>query len=120
MLSVGFIFILALTLLFVYDYFSDIFLAGLIPKGVLIAIMIGLILFSMVFKKYRKTSNEVNLRWGVISTLYILLLMGILTILGGSSSVGISFENPFLWVVLMISIFDTFRDWKKVKSEEAQ
>ncbi|MDQ0271740.1 hypothetical protein J2S17_003628 [Cytobacillus purgationiresistens] len=114
-----FIVILAFTLLFLYDYFPNTLLANSIPKGVLVALILGLFLFSLLFKKYRDTNNKEILKWEILSTIYILFLMGLFTILGGQSSSGISFDNGFLWIVLMISLFEIFSQWKKVKRIEA-
>lgn len=87
--------ILAFTLLFLYDYFPNIPLAKSIPKGVLIALILGLFFFSLIFKKYRDANNKEILRWQIFSTIYILFLIGVFTFLGGQSSSGIAFDNVF-------------------------
>jgi uncharacterized SAM-binding protein YcdF (DUF218 family) len=90
-----------------------------IPKGVLIALILGLFLFSLMFKKYRDINNKEILKWQIFSTIYILFLMGLFTILGGQSSSGIDFDNGFLWIVFLISLFEMYLQWKKVKKSEA-
>lgn len=110
--------VIAITILFVYDYFPNIPLAEKIPKGLLIALIVGLFFFSLMFKKYRNTNNNEILKWQFFSTIYILFLMGILTISGGRSSSGISFDNGFLWIVLLISLFEMCSQWKKTKTSE--
>ncbi len=110
---------MAFTLLFVSDYFPNVPLADSIPKGVLIALVLGLFLFSLMFKKYRDTNNKEILKWQIFLTIYILFLMGLFTILGEQSSSGIAFDNGFLWLVLLISLFEMHSQWKKVKSLEA-
>ncbi|MGE7690131.1 hypothetical protein ACQKMI_13120 [Lysinibacillus sp. NPDC097214] len=116
---VDFIFILAFTLLFVLDYFPNIPLADSIPKGVLIALILGLFIFSLIFKKDRDINNKEILQWQIFLTIYILLIMGILTILGGQSSSGIAFDNGVFWIVLLISLFDIYSQYKKFKRTEA-
>lgn len=106
---------MAITFLFVYDYFPGNPFLGAILKGVLIALILGLFLLSLIFKKYRNTSNQEVLNWQIFMTIYILFLMGLLTILGGQSSSGIAFDNGFLWVVLFIALFEIYLQWKKVK-----
>ncbi|WP_246941951.1 V-type ATPase subunit a family protein [Bacillus pinisoli] len=93
---IEFIIVLAITILFVYDYFPNIPLAGILPEGLLITFIFGLFLFSLLYKKYRERNNEDIFKWQVFSTIYILFLMGLFTILGGQSSSGISFNNGFL------------------------
>lgn len=107
---------MAITLLFVYDYFPNNPLPDALPKGVLIALILGLFLLSLIFKKYRNTNNQEILKWQIFMTLYILFLMGVLTILGGQSSSGIAFDNGFLWVALFIALIEIYSQWKKVKN----
>jgi len=118
------IFILALTFLLVYDYFPNISPAGALPKVVSIALMaliLGIFLFSLMFKKFRDndTNNKEILKGQIFLTIYFLFLIGVFTIFGGRSSSGIAFDNIFLWIFLLISFFDMYSQWKKVKREEA-
>ncbi|MGG0668804.1 hypothetical protein ABE073_09750 [Lederbergia citrisecunda] len=48
-------------------------------------------------------------------TAYLVLLIAVFTLLKGKSSVGISFDNIFFWLVLMISIIELIARWRKVK-----
>ncbi|WP_456279186.1 hypothetical protein [Bacillus sp. AK128] len=114
-----FIYILAFTILFAYNYFPNIPLANHIPNGLLISLILGLFLFSLIFKKYRETNNKEILKWQVFMTIYIFFLMGLFTILGGQSSSGLSFDNGFLWIVFLFSLFEMYSQWKKVKMSEA-
>jgi protein-S-isoprenylcysteine O-methyltransferase Ste14 len=57
------IYTLIFTLLFVFDYFPNIPLAEFTPKSILIALILGLILFSMLFKKYRNANSKELLQW---------------------------------------------------------
>lgn len=113
------IIILSFTLLFVYDYFPNIPLADAILKSILIALIVGLYLFSLLFKKYRVKNNKEILKWKIFSTAYILFIMAFFTVLGGRSSTGMSLDNVFLWIVFLISVFEMSSQWKKVKQSEA-
>jgi hypothetical protein len=110
---------LAFTLLLSYDYFPNIPLVAVIPKGVLITLILGLSLFSFMFKKYKGTNYKELLKWQIFSIIYTLFLMGIFTFLGGQSSSGFAFDNGLLWIALLISLFEIHSLWKKVKSSEA-
>ncbi|MBU9724222.1 hypothetical protein KS407_22625 [Bacillus alkalicola] len=110
---------MAFTLLFIYDYFPNVPLTGTVSNRVLIILIIGVFLLSLMFKKFNKTNNKEILAWQIIMTLYIIFLMGLFTILGGQSSAGIAFNNAFFLGVLLLSLFDMYSLWKKVKMSEA-
>ncbi|WP_019414892.1 hypothetical protein [Paenisporosarcina sp. TG20] len=110
--------IFAFTLLFLFDYFPNIPLVDLIPKNFLIALIVGLYVFSLLFKKYRDIDDKGILKWQIYSTAHVLFLMGLFTVLGGESSSGISFENGFLWIVLLFSVFEMVSQWRKIKRSE--
>ncbi|MDN4494346.1 hypothetical protein [Ureibacillus aquaedulcis] len=117
--SLDSIFILAITLLFVYDFFPDIPFADAIPKGVLIILILVCLVFSLLSKKHRNPDNKTTLKWQIFLTLYIMMLMVIFPLLGGKSSSGISFDSEFLWIIILIALFDIYSQWKKVKRSEA-
>jgi hypothetical protein len=112
------IFLFAFTLLFVYDFFPNIPLGIAIPDGALIAMFIELFLFSLLFKSMRFTSNKDKLKWNIFSTTYLVFLIVLFTILGGKSSIGLSFDNGGLWGILTFLIYDIFSQWKKIKKVE--
>ncbi len=107
-----------MTLFILYDYFPNIPLADVFPARILIVLIVGLFLFSLVFKKHSDKENKQILAWQIFSTVYLLILLGLLTLLGGKSTTGISFDNGFLWIILLISIFQIKSQWKKVKLSE--
>lgn len=107
------------TVLFAYDYFPSINQVIEVPKAVFIFLILGLILISILFKGSRNVDKEAVLKWQVFITSYILFLMGLFTVLGGESNSGISFSNGVFWVVLLISIFEIFSQWKKVKDTKS-
>ncbi|UOE56119.1 hypothetical protein LIT38_03785 [Bacillus sp. CMF12] len=109
---------LAFTLLFVCDYFPDNPLAYKTPKNVVIILFVGLFLTSFFIKRYRDTNRELALKWQLCSIAYILFLMGLLTVFGGQSASGISFDNGFLWIGFLISSIEIFSNWKKIKQSK--
>jgi hypothetical protein len=112
------IFLFAFTLFFAYDFFPNIPFGNAIPDGALIAMFIGLFLFSLLFKSMRFTSNIDKLKWNIFSTTYLVFLIVLFTILGGKSSIGLSFDNGGLWGILTFLIYNIFSQWKKIKKVE--
>lgn len=110
--------VLFMTLLILHDYFPNNPLADVFPANVLIVLIVGLYLFSLAFKKHSDKENKKILAWQIFSTVYFLILLVLFTLLGGKSTTGISFDNGFLWIVLLISIFEIKSQWKKVKLSE--
>ena len=89
--SLNVLFILALTFLLVYDYFPYISPAGALPKVVSIALMaliLGIFLFSLMFKKFRDndTNNKEILKGQIFLTIYFLFLIGVFTTFGKASA----------------------------------
>jgi L-asparagine transporter-like permease len=113
-------FIFSFTLLFVYDYFPNILFAKAILKSILIWLTVGLLLFNLIFKRYRKPNKLEVFKRQLFSTFYILFLIGLFTILGGESSTGLSLNNVFFWIVFLLSSFEMFSQWKKVKDLRKQ
>lgn len=116
--GVHIIFLIFLTILFVYDYFPNATLENIIPKNVLILLIVVLVLFSLLFKRYKNSNNIEIFKWQLFTTVYILLLIVFLTILGGQSTCGISFENIFFWIVLFLSCLEMFIQFKKAKQSD--
>ncbi|WP_226669601.1 hypothetical protein [Metabacillus litoralis] len=109
----------AITLLFIYDYFPNNAWTNLIPKIVVIVLIIGLFLFSLLFKRYRNVESKEILQWQIISTAYFVFIIGLFTALGGKSSSGVSLNNGFLWIALFISVVEMTFQWKKIKQSKA-
>ena len=85
-----------------------------VPKLVIIFLLIGLLLVGMLFEWKIRVDDKDALKWQVFITTYILFLMGLFTVLGGKSTVGMSFNNGFFWLVLLISLLKIISQWKKV------
>lgn len=102
------------TLLFIYDYFPDFPLGDPLSAGVLSGIIVGLILLSLFFKEYRNPTNKDILIWELFIFIYTLFLIALLTVLGGKSSVGLSFDNGFFRVLVLVAVFEIYFRWRKV------
>ncbi|MGG4267230.1 hypothetical protein [Peribacillus simplex] len=111
------IYMIIITLLLIYDFFPVFFLSDIVSPEVLLWVMIGLFL-SDLFKKNSHTDHDARIKEQLIYTLYLLSLVGVLTALGGRSTIGISFNDVFLWIVLLLTCYHIFSYWKKAKQSE--
>ena len=108
------LFIFCLTIIIAYDYFPNVSQIVEVPKLVIIFLLIGLLLVGILFEWKIRVDDKDALKWQVFITTYILFLMGLFTVLGGKSTVGMSFNNGFFWLVLLISLLKIISQWKKV------
>lgn len=108
-----------LTILYIMDYLSQIEIFSVIPRRTVLIFTVIFLLISFLPIK-RKESNALNeFKWEAFLIGYIVLTMIILQLLGGQSVTGISFENWFVWLVLLISVWELRLKWCKVKQESA-
>lgn len=113
--SIEIILVIIYTLLFIYDYFPNFPFEDTLSPPVLSGVVVCLILFSLLFKGYCNPTDQDKLKWEVFLFIYTLCLLSLLTILGGKSSIGISFDKGFFWILFTIALFEIFFRWKKVK-----
>lgn len=106
--------LICFTLLLAYDYFPTLSQMVPVPKILLIFLIPGLFLISRILNRKNSVDIKTALKEQVLFTFYVLFLIGLFTILGGESSVGISFSNGIFWLVLFISLIEMFMEWKKV------
>ena len=93
--------LLAMTYLLLKDHFPQ--LMGF-DMGKWIAIAVISILFLAGGFAAKKHSNgKTQALWMLASTFYLLALLIVLPLFGGKSSMGISFSNPIIWLLLAIT-----------------
>ncbi|MFF2753051.1 hypothetical protein ACFVR1_04735 [Psychrobacillus sp. NPDC058041] len=107
--------LLFMTIILAFDFFPDLFEFIYLPKTLVIAMLIIIVLFSIFYSRFQKDNSRIILLWQMVSILYLFLLVVAFTVLGGISQVGISLENPGLWIVIGISIYEIYEQNKKVK-----
>lgn len=112
------IFYIPLTLLIVYDYFPDTLLSKIIPRNINIWIILSLYLISIFFKRFRRSNNIENINGQIFWLIYLLFIMLLLTILGGTSTSGIGFNNIGVWVALVISVGEISSQKRKLNARE--
>ncbi|MFZ0579429.1 MAG: hypothetical protein WAM41_18170 [Psychrobacillus psychrotolerans] len=104
-----------MTSLLAYDFFPDLIDFIYLPKSLVVALLIIIVIFSILSNRFQKDNSRLILLWQLVSMLYLFLLVVTFTVLGGISQVGISLNNPVLWIVILISIYEIYVQSKKVK-----
>lgn len=112
------IYFFVMSLLLVYDFFPNSPFADFVPTNVLIPLILVLMVLSILLKQYNDTSKKDLLKAQLFSTIYILLLLVVLTALGGQSKTGISLDSGVLWIVVLISLVGPLSRWRKLKNSE--
>lgn len=107
--------LLTMTTLLAYDFFPDLLEFFYLPKSILLALLIIIVIFSIFANRLQKENSRIILLWQIVSTLYLLSLIVLFTVLGGISQVGISLKSPVLWIVIVISIYEIYKQNNKVK-----
>lgn len=107
--------LLSMTSLLAYDSFPDLIDFIYLPKSLVVALLIIIVIFSILSNRFQKDNSRLILLWQLVSMLYLFLLVVAFTVLGGISQVGISLNNPVLWIVILISIYEIYVQSKKVK-----
>ncbi|OEC01944.1 hypothetical protein GY31_11265 [Lysinibacillus sphaericus] len=106
------------TLLFVNDFFPATPLAEILSKKIILVILIVLVGINLVTSKgtYKKLSKKAYA--GL--TLYTVGLWIVLTLLGGESEIGLSYNSPIFYLIVIVLGFDLLRVYRQWKREEAE
>lgn len=113
MKRIDLIFFASFTVLLAYDFFPELSSVVAIPNAIFILILLTLIIVSIIVGKAKGRTNKASLKWQLVTTLYIIFLVGLFTILGGESAVGISFTNRVFWVVFAVWLIDIIFRWRR-------
>lgn len=108
-----------LSLLLINDYFPGTLDAAGIPPWVLFAVMAAMIVLSALRLKPEKEKHFL-LFFPIVSVVYPLLLLFVLTALGGESESGLSLTSPILWIGVLVTLAVFRRSYRKAKEEEAE
>ena len=106
------------TLLFVNDFFPATPLAEILSEKIILVILIVLVGINLVSSKgtYKKLSKKAYA--GL--TLYTVGLWIVLTLLGGESEIGLSYNSPIFYLIVIVLGFDLLRVYRQWKREEAE
>lgn len=115
----GIVLLIDITLLLVDDYFPGTLSSLGIPEWSLYALLGVLVLVSLL------THNpELEKRFGLhallLLSVYPMLIMVLLALLGGESESGLSLTSPFLWILWGAVLWMGWRDYKKDKEQDGQ
>lgn len=102
------IYLAGITLLLVDDYFPGTLDFLRIPKSITIIVLLFFFVTSGYFVKDTK-DEKYALIWSITFMVYCVFLMILLKVLGGVSKTGISLDNPIIWLLIAISIFEIMR-----------
>lgn len=93
--------LLAMTYLLVLDYFPQL-MGFAMGKWIAVAV-IAVLFLSGGFTAKKRSDEKMQAIWMLGSTFYLLALLVVLPLLGGTSSMGISLSNPIIWLLLAIT-----------------
>lgn len=102
--------LILLTILLVNDYFPNTFFKNMINKKFYIFLVIGLVLLIFLFKGDRDTNNLEMLKSQLYCTMYLFLLILLLSVLGGQSTSGRA--------LVLISCIDMLFQFKKIRRSD--
>lgn len=106
------------TAFILYDY-SSAPAAETAWVGRIAALMIiGVVLLNKYIKKFTNASEASHLYSNVVLLVYTLTLLFVEALLGRTSSFGLSVNNPFLWIIVGITFYQLYNDWKEIKKNK--
>ncbi|WHY58836.1 hypothetical protein [Peribacillus simplex] len=106
---------LLFSFLMIFDYFPHLVFKD-IPKTALTIGMISLAVVYIIINRKTEKDCENALIGEAVFIFYMLVLIGLLTVMGGKSTVGISLNNPMLWFVLLLTIVDMTVRYRKMNA----
>lgn len=106
------------TLLFVNDFFPHTTIAELLSQKIILLILIALVIVQITMDKgrYKKLSKKAYI--GL--TLYTVGLWIVLTLLGGESQLGLSFNSPIFYIIVLLLVLDLLRVYRQSKREQTE
>lgn len=108
--------LLLITVLLIIDYFPELINVELNSNFILVAFLLAIAVSLIVNRKENdRVHLKITLQWQVLVIVYVLLLVSILSILGGSSDTVISLTNVFFWLAIAISVFDAYKTYTELK-----
>lgn len=105
------------TLLFVNDFFPATTIAEVFSQKIILFIIIALVILQLAVTKGRERNLSKKAYFGL--TIYIFSLWIVLTLFGGKSQAGLSFNGPFFYIVVLLLSLDLLRMYRKEKNKEA-
>ncbi|MFJ7887708.1 hypothetical protein ACIQYL_06470 [Lysinibacillus xylanilyticus] len=106
------------TLLFVNDFFPHTIIAEILSKKIILLILMALVIIQIASDKdrYKKLSKKAY----VGLTVYTVGLWIVLTLLGGESQIGLSFNSPIFYIIVLLLALDLLRIFRQSKKEQSE
>ncbi|MFJ8511958.1 hypothetical protein [Lysinibacillus xylanilyticus] len=106
------------TLLFVNDFFPHTTIAEILSKKIILLILMALVIIQIASDKdrYKKLSKKAY----VGLTVYTVGLWIVLTLLGGESQIGLSFNSPIFYIIVLLLALDLLRIFRQSKKEQSE
>lgn len=112
--------VLPITVLLAYDFFPKFNEMFHIPKPLFIGLILLILLGGFLENRYLKDeSPKYGFLFQIALTFYLLTVLSIFTLVGGVSQVGISLSSPVVWILLIITLYDSRKEYRKLKVRES-
>lgn len=98
------------TFLLINDYFPG----TVLPDFHLEKINFALFILLLFIGRTREAGLS-DVAYAICFHFYILFLIAVFTLAGGESQSGLSLNNIFLWIVFAVSLYDVYKDWRRLK-----
>lgn len=112
------IFYIALTNLIIYDFFPQTILSNVIPQSWNIWLMIGVIVFELIFRHNCDMDKAESVAGQLFSFFYLLILIIVLTLLGGSSVSGIGLRDIGFWIAAIMGVWEMLTTIRKTRVDK--
>ena len=106
---------LGATLLMCYDFYQEWTIWHVLPKWTWMIIGFALLLFSVFAPALKSKLSHFYVEVAVM--IYLVLLIIVLPFIGGHSSAGFSIKKPFVWIVILLTIWQLISYRKKIIKE---
>ena len=115
--------VLLLMLGFTFLMFNDFFPETL--PGLNVSKWIVLLLFLVIFTCIsvlddKEQEERRTFKWTMFSSLYLLFVVIGMSVFGGHSTSGISLDNPIVWALFLVSLFQISIQLKRRNSKKSQ
>lgn len=115
---ISLVLLINLSLLLINDYFPGTLASLGIPSWALFAVMAAMIVLSAL-RLQPQRDKKFLLVFPLVSVVFPVALLFILTALGGESASGLSLTSPILWIGVLVTLGMFRRTYKKASQEEA-
>ena len=110
---------LGFTFLLINDFFPEVLPFLKVSKWMILA-LIFVIFICISFVGEKEKEESWTFKWTLFSSIYLILLMIVLSLLGGQSTSGISLDSSIVWALFLVSLFQLANQLRRRHSEKSQ